>query len=68
MTKPELAVRAIIKRMRDDGRIAYLIGPFSDTYELVTDAYAEMIGKDADEFRAEFERVIKPQKVEALNE
>jgi 3-deoxy-D-arabino-heptulosonate 7-phosphate (DAHP) synthase len=68
MTKSERAVKAIIKRMRDDGRVAYLLGPFSECYELVTDAYAETIGKDAQEFRGELERVLRPQTVTELRE
>ena len=68
MTKAERAVKTMIKRIRDDGRIAYLIGPFSQAYDELTEAYAEMIGKDPDEFRAEFERVIKPVKVAGVEE
>ena len=68
MTKSEQAVRTMIKRIRDDARVAYLIGPFSQAYDELTDAYAETIGKDPDEFRKEFEAVLKVQKVPALGE
>jgi hypothetical protein len=68
MTKSEQAVRTMIKRIRDDARVAYLIGPFSQAYDELTDAYAETIGKDPDEFRKEFEAILKFQKVPALGE
>lgn len=68
MTKSEQAVRTMIKRIRDDARVAYLIGPFSQTYDELTDAYAEIIGKDPDEFRKEFEAVLRVQKIPALAE
>lgn len=68
MTKSEQAVRTMIKRIRDDARIAYLVGPASQAYEELTDAYAETIGKDPDEFRTEFERIIRTQPVPPLSD
>ena len=66
MTKAEQAVRTMIKRIRDDARVAYLIGPFSQAYDEITEAYAESVGKDPDEFRSEFERALKIQQVPPL--
>ena len=64
--KADQAVRTMIKRIRDDGRLAYLIGPGSRAYEELTEAYAEATGEDPDTFRRQFERVIKPQRVDPL--
>ena len=66
MTKAEKAVSSMIKRIQDDPRVAYIIGPFTQTYDDITDAYAELIGKDPDEFRQEFESTLKTQRVEPI--
>lgn len=54
-TKPEIAVETLIRRISDDPRVAWLIGPGSQTYDAVTSAYAQMIGRDVNEFRKDFE-------------
>lgn len=68
MSKAERAVRTMIKRIRDDGRVAYLVGPGSQTYEELTDAYAEIIGEDPIVFRSKFETVIRPQRVAVIED
>ena len=63
MTKAEQAVEHMINRIRKDGRLAYLIGPLSEGYTLLTDAYAEMRGLDGDEFRRAFAPTLTPERV-----
>jgi len=55
------AVTAVLDRIRTDGRLAYLIGPFSNSYERLTDAYAEMTSQDPEKFREIFEASLKPE-------
>jgi hypothetical protein len=51
----EAACLHIARRIQIDGSLAYLIGPFSETYELVTEAVAQTLGKSVSEYRAEIE-------------
>ncbi|MGQ0711014.1 MAG: hypothetical protein ACT4NV_14855 [Rhodoferax sp.] len=48
------AVQHILRRMRADGRLAYLLGEGSESYELLTAAYAEHNGLDVGKFREDF--------------
>jgi len=48
------AVAHVLLRMRQDGRLAYLLGAGSESYELLTEAHAETLGEDVDQFRATF--------------
>lgn len=45
------AVAHIIKRMKADGRLAYLLGYGSESFDLLTQAYAEANGLDVETFR-----------------
>ena len=63
MTKAEVAVTSMIKRIQEDPRVAYLVCPYSQTYEELTEAYAEMIGADPGAFRQEFESHLQFQKL-----
>lgn len=45
------AVAHIIKRMKEDGRLAYLIGPGSESFDLLTQACAEANGHDVGTLR-----------------
>jgi 3-deoxy-D-arabino-heptulosonate 7-phosphate (DAHP) synthase len=60
-TKQDKAVISVMRRILHDPRIAYLIGPMSQTYEDVTDAYADLINKDPNELRAEIEKVLETE-------
>jgi hypothetical protein len=60
-SKAAKAVKTMIKRIQDDPRVTYLIGPFTQTYDDVTDAFAEQLGRDPDEFREEFEKTLKSE-------
>lgn len=53
-TSAEKAVAHILHRMRRDGRLAYLIGPGSEAFDLLTQAHAETMGEDLAQFRATF--------------
>jgi hypothetical protein len=65
MTKSDLAVQSIIKRLGSDPRLAYLIGPTTLVYLELTDAYAELQGLDPHEFRRSFETALQVQTLPA---
>lgn len=56
------AAAYVLRRMREDPRLAYLIGPGSQTYELLTQEVAQAAGRDAQQYRSEFERDLKTQR------
>lgn len=56
------AVAYVLRRMQQDGRLAYLIGPGSQTYDLLTQEAAEAAGRDVAEFRREFDATLKTQR------
>lgn len=56
------AVKYILRRMQEDGRLAYLIGPGSQAYELLTQEAAQAAGRDVAEFCREFESTLKTQR------
>jgi len=62
MTKAEEFVVHMIKRCRQDGRLAWLIGPFSTANDLMVEAYAEIKGVDAEKFREEYNQTLKPER------
>lgn len=62
-TKAEIAVAHVLRSMRDDGRKAYLLGKGSQTFALLTEAYAETNGLDVEQFRAEFWSSCYPERV-----
>lgn len=57
-TAAEKAVAHIIRRMRADGRLAYLMGFGSESFDLLTEAYAEQEGIDIDVFRQQFSALL----------
>jgi len=62
MTKAEEFVSHMIHRCQIDGRLAWLIGPLSGAYDLMTEAYAELKGVDVEVFRAQYEKTLRPEK------
>lgn len=56
------AVSAVLRRIRDDGRVAYFLGYGSETFNLLTAAYAEAHGEDVDEFRKRFWALCSPER------
>ncbi|CAN5649825.1 hypothetical protein BH10PSE18_BH10PSE18_15050 [soil metagenome] len=46
----------VLRRMKQDPRIAYLIGPGSQSYDLLTQEAAAGAGQDVAEFRKAYER------------
>jgi len=53
-TAAQKAVAHVLRRIRGDGRLATILGPGSEAYELLTQAHAETLGEDVDQFRATF--------------
>lgn len=62
-TKADAAVSHVLRAIRDDGRKAYLMGFGSQSFELLTEAYAEANGLDVEKFRDEFWALCKPERV-----
>ncbi|MDR1351475.1 MAG: hypothetical protein LBJ59_12015 [Zoogloeaceae bacterium] len=56
---PKAAIGHVIRRMICDPRLAWLIGPGSRTWELVTAAFAVINDMDIDKFRREIEAQLK---------
>jgi len=48
------ALRHVLLRIRDDGRINYLMGPGSQTWDLVTEALATLTQEDLETLRHSF--------------
>lgn len=62
------AIAAMMKRIATDPRVAYLVGPFSDTYERLVEAYAEIVGEDLESFKTGFEASLKTQRVSPVGD
>jgi hypothetical protein len=60
------AVLWILLRMRADPRLAYLIGPGSEAFALLTAEQAAAEKKDVAEFRREFAAILSFQSVPAI--
>lgn len=60
------AVSHVIHRMQADPRLAYLIGPGSETYDLLTAAAAAPAGFDEDWYREHLSGQLKFQPVSAI--
>lgn len=59
----EAAVTAVMGRIIRDPRIAYLMGPGSETYDLVTAAVAESRGETPEAYRARIEPQLRTEAV-----
>lgn len=55
------AVHHILRRMQNDGRVAWLLGPGSETYDQLTAAFAAADGQELEKFRALYEPTLRPQ-------
>lgn len=53
------AVRHVVGRLQADPRLAWLIGPGSESYDLLTTALASEAGRPVAELQAEIERDLK---------
>lgn len=53
------AIHHILRQMQRDARLAWLIGPGSRTYELLTEEAATANGLDLDELRQQHEATLK---------
>jgi hypothetical protein len=62
LSKADEAVAHIIRQMQRDGRLAYLMGWGSQSFALLTDAYAEKHGLDVEQFREELSSRLVPEK------
>lgn len=56
------AVSHLLRQMQRDGRLAYLIGPGSQSYELLTAEAAQAAGRDVADYRREFDATLAPER------
>ena len=49
------AAKHMLRRIKEDGRLAYLIDPLTTSYELLTEEVATATGQDVEAFRKQFE-------------
>ena len=62
LSSADRAVSAALSRIRTDGRIAYLMGFGTETFGLLTAAYAERTGEDVEKFRNDFWAQCTPER------
>lgn len=55
----ETAVRHILLRLQRDPRLAYYFDPFTESFELLTAAEAERLGRPVEDYRKEFAATLK---------
>lgn len=65
-TKSEAACLHVLRQITRDDRLAYLIGPFSRSYELLIEAVAETEGKTSEVLRAEIEPNLRIAKIRVV--
>lgn len=53
------AAKHMLRRMQQDGRLAYLIDPLTTSYELLTQEVATATGEDVEQFREKFEATLQ---------
>lgn len=63
VTASERAVRHVLRAIRNDGRLAYLLGYGSESFALLTAAFAETNGEDVEEFRDAFWKNCRPVRI-----
>ena len=63
MTGADRAVSHLLSQIRNDGRLAYLLGYGSQSFELLTQAYADRTGESVDEFRKQFWALCNPRRI-----
>lgn len=51
LTKAEAAVDYVLWRLTQDGMLAYLIGPGSESWSRLTEAQAERLGIETEQYR-----------------
>jgi hypothetical protein len=54
-----VAAKHLLRRMQQDGRLAYLMDPLTTSYELLTAEVAAATGQDVESFRKAFEATLK---------
>lgn len=62
-TKAEIAVATVLNAIRNDGRKAYLMGYGTQSFAVLTEAYAEANGLDVEQYRSEFWEQCSPERV-----
>ena len=64
-SKADIAVAHVLRAIRDDGRKAYLMGLGTQTFSVLTEAYAEANGLPVEQYRRDFWADCRPEKVRA---
>lgn len=65
--KAKIAIARVIERMQTDPRLAYLIGPGSQTWDDLTSAYAEIHDVPVDDYRRHLESQLEFQSLPGIN-
>ena len=60
-TACETAVDYVLRRLQEDGRLAYLMGPGSETYTRLCAAGAERNDVSVEQFERAFTATLKPE-------
>jgi len=63
MTAADRAVQHVLCAIRNDGRLAYLLGYGTESFNLLTQAYAEMVGEEVETFRKNFWECCRPERI-----
>lgn len=61
-TTAERAVRHLLKRIQDDPRLAYYFDPLTESFALLTQAYAEVKELDVERFRQSYAATLTYEK------
>jgi hypothetical protein len=62
------AVEHVLNRIRSDGRVAWFLGFGTESFALLTAAYAERHGANVEQFRREFASECSPIKMVAASD
>jgi hypothetical protein len=54
LKQAEVALHHLLTRIRDSERVGYYLGPGSQTFDLVTEAYATLMARPVAEVRKDF--------------
>jgi len=67
-TPAELAVMHLVRRLKKDPRLAYLLSPGSESFELLVAAVSILCGEEADTYREKLTGQLTMQPVPAIGQ
>lgn len=66
LTPADLAVKHVVQRMINDPRLAYLLGPGSQSFDLLTTAWAAVMDDQVEAVRERLHGYLRPQPVPGI--